>query len=406
MRTLHRLALLALAAALAGCGGEESEPLPPVTDDLLAPPPEGQGVQFRMVTELEPGVEAEHCQFVKAPAEGMYVNHDQARYTQGSHHVLLYETEYDEIPTAKLDGTPVDTSGVFDCSDGATNGWAATKLVGGSQNADGASLVAFPPGVAKYVRPGAVLLMNAHYINASPEALRPEVAINLYTIPEADVEQEGDTFLLYNAFIKVGAQSTGRAQMRCPVRSDITIVNLQSHMHARGVGFEASISGGEPIYTNDRWEGVPMKSFEGGLQVKAGEVLDYFCDYRNAEERDIYQGPRSTDEMCALLGSYYPVDPATANCSADPEQPGATRNMGGEWVGTGTVTCAATMSCVQGAFSGGGGDQVQLLQALSTCVVDSDPAVSKELSDFLHCVFLSANPQSECIAEYSACAAK
>jgi len=408
-RTHHHLAPLALALALVGCGGPEEPAPPPAAEDLLAPPPEGQGVQFRMTTEIGPGVEAEHCRFVKAPPGGIHVNRDQVRYTVGSHHVLLYETRYDEIPTAKEDGTPVDTSGVFDCSDGATNGWAITKLVGGSQNADGGSVVSFPPGVAMYVRPGAVLMINAHYINASPEPLRPEVAINLYTIPEAEVEQEGDILFLYNFFIKVGAQSAGRAHMRCPAQRDITIVNVQSHMHARGVGYEASIAGGAPFYTNDRWEGVPIKSFEGGLQVKAGEVLDYHCDYRNAEERDVFQGPHSTDEMCMLLGSYYPADPATSYCSADPERPLETASLGAEWVGTGAASCAASMSCVQRALSAGAdafSPGKEAFKDLVTCVVDSDPAVSKELSSFVRCAMLSEDSERACSAEISACATR
>ncbi|UQA59492.1 hypothetical protein [Polyangium aurulentum] len=402
------LAPLALALCLVGCGGAE-EPAPLPAEDLLAPPPEGQGVQFRMVTEIGPGVEAEHCRFVKAPPGGIHVNRDQVRYTAGSHHVLLYETPYDEIPTAKEDGTPVDTSGVFDCSDGASNGWAVTKLVGGSQNADGDSVVSFPPGVAMHVRPGAVLMINAHYINASSAPLRPEVAINLYTIPEAEVEQEGDILFLYDLFIKVGAQSAGRAHIRCPVRRDITIVNVQSHMHARGVGYEASIAGGAPFYTNDRWEGVPVESFEGGLQVKAGEMLDYHCDYRNAEERDVFQGPRSTDEMCMLIGSYYPADPATSYCSADPEQPLEATGLAAEWIGTGAASCAASMRCVERVLSAGLEEispRKEAFKDLVTCVVDSDPAVSKELSSFVRCAMQNEDYERACSEEICACNAR
>jgi len=403
MRNLLRLAPLALVAALVGCGGAEENNPVPADDDLLAPPAEGKGVQFRMTTELAPGVEGEHCQFVQAPAEGMYLNRDEVRYSKGSHHFLLYETSYDEIPTAKEDGTPVDTSGVFDCTDGGTNGWSVTKLIGGSQNADGASLLKFPSDVAMYVRPGAVLLMNAHYINASGETMKPQVAINLHTIPREQVKQEGDLFFLYNIFIKIDPQSTSRAHMRCPVYSDITLSNVQSHMHARGVGYEARSSSGEAFYVNDKWEGVPVKDFEGGLQIKAGDVLDYYCDYNNPEERTVFQGPRSTDEMCMLVGSYYPADPATTACAGDPENPQMTGNIGADWVGNGTATCAASMGCVQSAFSQSD------FQSLTTCVLDADPAVSAEMSDFLRCMFLlqsGEEPMVACQAEISACAAK
>lgn len=404
MRKIYLLATMALAAGLSGCGGAEDPITPPPSDDLLDPPAAGQGVQLRMTAEVEPGIETELCQFVKAPAEGIYVNRDEVRYTPGSHHFLLYLTSYDEIPTAKEDGTQVDTSGVFDCSDGPTNGWEIEKLIGGSQNADGASMVSFPPDVAMRVPPGAVLLMNAHYINASPDPIQPEVAINLHTIPAEQVREEGDVLFLYNAFIKVGAQSSRRARLRCAVRNDITISNVQSHMHARGVGYKASLSDGVPFYENDRWEGVPVKAFEGGLQVSAGEVLDYACEFNNAGQTDVFQGPRSTDEMCMLIGSYYPADPALSRCAPESGSAGGFfANLGGEWVGDGTATCAQTMSCAQAAFSTSFND-------LQGCVVDADPAVSKEVSDFMRCVIISAgggqDPATACSAEIAACAAK
>src|SRR5690606_37398242 len=56
--------LVPSVVALAGCGGDE--PAGPAAEpELLAPPAAGQGVQYKMVTELEPGMEAEHCMFVK-----------------------------------------------------------------------------------------------------------------------------------------------------------------------------------------------------------------------------------------------------------------------------------------------------------------------------------------------------
>jgi hypothetical protein len=401
-RFASSLALPVFMASLAGCGGDAQPPAE--TPELLAPPPAGQGIQYKMITELDPASEGEHCMFVRAPAEGMFINHDEIRYSKGSHHVLLYETSYDAVPTAKQDGTPVDTSGVFDCSDGATNGWSVTKLVAGSQNADGTSMLAFPPNVAMKVRPNAVLLMNAHYINASAEMISPEVRVNLYTVPEAEVETEGDILFLYNPFIHVGPMSEGRARMRCPIHKDITIQNVQSHMHARGAGYQALFVGeANPFYTSERWEGVPVKDFGAGLQVKAGSWFDYQCDYKNTEARDVHQGPRSTDEMCMLIGSYYPADPATSSCLALPDVPDDQNYIGAEWVGNGAATCSESFSCVQTALSKSFNDMMP-------CVTNSDPAVAKEMSAALRCLFKSfgqnMDPAMQCQTEFSDCLAK
>lgn len=386
----HRLLLpLASALALAACADS-----PDGDDGVLAPPPPGRGVQFTMTHHLAPGVEGEWCRFVRAPDTGLWVERDEVRFTAGSHHFLLFETSYDQIPTQTDDGRPVDTSGVFDCSTGATDGWSVTKLVGGSQNGSGDSMLAFPDGVAMAVRPGAVLLMNAHYLNASDGPLDPEVRINLWSRPRSEVTTEGDLLFLYNPVIKVPAQGDGRARWRCPVHADLTIANLQSHMHRRGVGFQAALVGGATLYENDHWQDVPVARFDPGLVVRAGSVIDYHCDYHNPEDRTVYQGARSTDEMCMLIGSYYPADPRTAHCLD------ADGGSGGEWVGNGTATCAETLGCVQAAL-GGGFD----LHALTDCFDAASPAVAHESSAMMNC-FINRGDPSACQAEIAACQAR
>jgi hypothetical protein len=282
---------------------------------------------------------------------------------------------------------------VFDCSGGPTDGWSVTRLIGGSQNGDGASMLAFPENVAVPVRPNAVLLMNAHYINFSDEVLRPVVTVNLYTLLPEQVEIEGDILFLYNPLIRVLANSTGRAHWRCPVQQDITITNVQSHMHIRGVDYAASIMGNAPFYENDRWENVPVKKFEPGLEVTTGSVFDYYCDYENPENRDVYQGPRSTDEMCMLIGSYYPADKGTANCM------NANGAWNGVWVGQGTATCAATMDCFEASFG-----SFDIVREITDCVMAAHPDVSEEFSAVLTCI-IENQSTTPCATEIAACEA-
>lgn len=397
-RPLSLLLFLLVAAGAPACGGDDDTE-PSDSSDPLEPPPDGEGVQFQITTTLEPGVEAEHCLFVKGPGEKMWVARDEARFDTGSHHVLLYETDYDEIPTRKEGGAEVDTSGVFDCSDGATNGWRVTRLVGGSQNATGDSMIRFPEGVAMPVRAGAVLLLNVHYINASDERIEPEARINLHTIPAEEVETEGDLLFLYNPLIKVPANGAARARGRCPVHGDITIANVQSHMHARGTGYAAMVAGeAEPFYVNQDWSNIEVKSFEPELRVPAGASLEYYCDYENSEDRTVYQGARSTDEMCMLIGSYYPADLRTSNCLDENGQ------EGGEWIGAGAATCAETMGCLFGI------DYPSLpdpFPSMIDCLIEADPAVSRQTSDLLNCMVSmqdpAQNPATTCAPQIAAC---
>jgi hypothetical protein len=401
MTTSHgRVAVcLLLSSHWIGCSQDadhEAPPAPSAADALLAAPPPGQGVQYAMTTAIEPGAEVEHCRFVQAPPAGLLVNHDAVRFTAGSHHVLLYETPYDGIPTVTRDGTPVDTRDVFDCSAGATNDWDVTKLIAGSQNGQGQSMLEFPEGIALRVRPSTVLLINAHYINTGDEPIQPELRINLYTVAERDLRAEGDLLFFYNPFIRAEVGERSRARMRCPIDHDITLTNAQSHMHARGAGYAAMIEGSEAFYTGDRWQDVPVRSFDEGLQVRAGQRLDYYCEYENTGDSDVYQGLRTSDEMCMLIGSYYPAYPALSTC--DREEGG----MASEWVGNGQASCAETLACMRTASAAGARD----MRRLTDCIVESDPRQAGPMSALVRCRLAADDPDRDCAPEIAACTAR
>ena len=79
MNGFHKsIVALALIGAV-GCGGEDSKP-----GSLLDPPAAGQGVQITMTSTLEAGLETERCMFYQVPADGLYVNKQQIRYTPGN----------------------------------------------------------------------------------------------------------------------------------------------------------------------------------------------------------------------------------------------------------------------------------------------------------------------------------
>ena len=130
------VSLPALALAAGAC-----------TDDATPTPEPEHKLEVGMTATIPAHAEVEYCQFVTVPET--WVTKDAVKFTPGSHHVLVYQTPYAAIPTQKDNGKPVDTSGVFDCSDGPTNGWSVTKLIGGSQNQTGESMLApapAPPG--------------------------------------------------------------------------------------------------------------------------------------------------------------------------------------------------------------------------------------------------------------------
>ncbi len=171
-------------------------------------------------------------------------------------------------------------------------------------------MLSFLEDTAITVEAGTVLMLNAHYINTTSGMLEPEVRVNLHTIPKEDVKVEGGIFFWYDPFIRVPARSRATANMACTLGADVNITSMQSHMHSRGVGFEAVLTtpdhGTDMLYEFDGWEGVPVTHMDPGLRLEKGSRVRFDCHYDNSDDRDIYQGLKTTDEMCLFFGSYYP----------------------------------------------------------------------------------------------------
>jgi hypothetical protein len=386
------------AACSSGDGGATPDPMTPgsSTQDLT-PPAVGQGTQLRMVSVLDKGVETERCKFFQVPPEGWYVNRQDIRYTPGSHHVLLFMTTYTAIPTVDIHGVTVDTSGVFPCPEGAPADWSVGGVAGGAQKANGEPAVQGLPEDTALVLPGnSVLLMNTHYLNASPGALDTDARINLYFTAKEKVKREAGILFFYNPFIYVPAGSMAVARRSCPVLTDINLVNSQSHMHKRGVDYFANLLGADgqmvkELYRGTDWQEVLMKQYPGtGESLKAGQSIEYQCGYNNKETpgRTIIQGLTTKDEMCMFLGLYYPRDPQTEMCALMSNKIAATRYLGGGWVGSGLVDGVTTGACIT---SSGGSHQPG---ALYKCVTDSCPKISVPMSKLLQC--LGSNNFGQC----------
>jgi hypothetical protein len=375
------MTMLAAIAAI-GCG----ETPAPAPKPVLEPPAAGHGVQIKMTSTLDPQLETERCMFWRVPDEGLYVNREEVRYTPGSHHVLLFKTPYTALPTMTIRGEPIDTNGVFDCGkNGATGDWEVLGAAGGAQTSDGPSAVdGLPADTAFKMDGGSLLLVNAHYLNASDKPLDAEIYINLHTVPAAQVTQEAGIFFMYNPFIYVGAQSAATAREVCPLAKSVTLVNAQSHMHARGTRYLANLldSNGivlQEVYTTRNWEGVVSKTMAPPLQIAAGQMIDFRCDYMNKESRTISQGLTTRDEMCMFVGLYYPKDTKTELCSMTDDAKG--RYLGANWIGSGAATGVETMNCLQTATGAAAADG-----DFDACMVNACPAISGPTSDAARCL--------------------
>lgn len=363
--------LVCCAILLAACSEDPPE-------SLLEPPAEGHGVQYVMTTTLEPGQETERCKFGVVPAGGLRIQRGETRYTEGSHHALLWRTSYETPPEVVA-----DANGVFDCSDGPFH-WGATSLLEGSQSPSAPPLLDLPEGVAMTLPEGAVLLLDVHLLDATAEEVTTEVRLNLHTVDDADVVEEAGTLFWYDLFIRLDPRSRATARMACTIDGDVTLANVQSHMHRRGVGFTSTLSAPagapEDLYATDRWADVPVESFQPALPLTAGTTIDFACSYDNQEDRTILQGQTTQDEMCILFGTYWPRSDAIDFCASDGTSD--TRFLGATWIGDGTADGEATVQCMVGADGLGG---------MAGCLQEACPAIAGPVSEVARC-FVAGNP--------------
>jgi hypothetical protein len=378
--TLKRTLLPALGLLFTACQAGPSGP--------LAPP--AHGVQFELTVHVDPGQEFERCKFMPAPAEGMSINASQVSYSTGSHHVILYSTNYTAAPTADLQGNPIqfDADGSFDCTGGQIGVLDVAGLVAGAQSAN-APKVQLPPGVAIKSNPGTFMLFNVHFLNATSHALDVDVRINLDTIDPSTVTQEAGGVVMYDPFIRVPAHAASQAHMRCPVPTDVKLVAGFGHMHRLGTGFVADLLDDKgnkvtQLYQNDDWGNMPWKTFDGaGMTLTPGQWVDFHCDYQNDTDAVVAQGPTTKNEMCAYAAVYYPRSRDFEDCASA----GGGLNSGAVYIGSGTSTCGDAVLCAQGA---------QDRESLYGCVVDTCPSNGQVLSAALECQFAVTGDGGTC----------
>jgi hypothetical protein len=390
-------------------GGGADSGSPPAEDGggddasstLLAPPPAGQGVQYSMQTTIAASTEDERCRFVQT-TEDMWVSHEDVRYTPGSHHFLVWNTSYTTIPTVNIQGATVDTTQVFDCVGGPAAGWKTEQIFGGAQAADAPPLLGeLPTGVALHIPAGSVLVLDLHVLNTTATALTPTAVINMDTIPQSQVTQEAGIYFFYNPFIVVPPNSMAEAHMSCPVTSDVTLVTTQTHMHKWGLGGAANLEEStgammKQLYTSSVWTDPPVTEWSPGMALTAGQQIDYECHYENTGTTTIVQGlSAATNEMCVLMGAYYPRDIEFETCSTSTTWNLNDLSDAATYIGSGTATCSDSLTCISNASSD---------EAFYACMVDSCPGAAVSLTAALACFNANGNnAQTACATQAAEC---
>ncbi len=366
MTNLLRLALV--GCTISACGGDddaaesEAESEGEAAEGLAAPA-DGAGLQIRLQLTVPAGGEMFKCQYVQPTADAFFVKRWESWYSEGSHHLLLYKTFFSgELPRAD----------VFDCASQGDLGIAGVAYASQTTRAD----LSFPEGVAMSFEPGTVLLYQSHYINATPEDIDADVRVNLLFAAEDEIVSYAGTLFYYdyNILIPGGYGAEGSASMSCPLSADINLVSAASHMHRRGAGLEARLSGGDLLYQSDAWKApVPLVP-DVPIAIPQGTSIDFTCTYANDREDPTVEGNSAeVNEMCIFAAFYYPKLPALEEfCLHD----------GGGPIFTGTASCGETLAC-WGACADG--DEL----CDHTCTANVCAGSRDAITPFVRCAFIA-----------------
>ena len=262
-------------------------------------------VEFTLDVHVPAGAELLRCVYAAFPSDrGMIaVNSAESHYTAGSHHFLAYRSD--------LVGIPEDRTEVFDCNDNDFSHNRGSYYE--AQQPD--SSRALPAGVAHMFQPDEVVILQAHYINATDEDVDAHVRFVLHTVDPAEVKHEAGSILWSNFRFSVPPHSKQRVTLTCPIPEDFNPALLWSHMHHRSSNFvastddEAAAEALGTLYEEHDWAEPQPREYQmdPAVTLHAGSSVTFSCDMTNDTDSPlVYGNSAETNEMCILHGMYWP----------------------------------------------------------------------------------------------------
>ena len=378
--------VLAASLLLAACSDDDDVgPAGPSTGEALVAPEPAEGMQLAMAFPVESGAEVHVCRrFVLPEGAELEVEKLEHAYSAGAHHIIAYR---EDIAAAEVD------DGYFDCGD------IAGPFVYSEQSARATSH--YPDGVGMRLSGGQVLRVEIHFVNTTGERVDADARLNLWWA-QAPLEIEAGSLFLYDRDISIPAGGKWTARMHCEIPEDIELLYLLPHTHKLGTALRGWISGGgldapQLFLESKGYDDLHTRVLEAPVKVRAGQAIDFECDYENTTAKTVIEGPsKDANEMCLILGGYYPrLDAAAEFCTMPGSGPAH----------AGTRTCGEVLNCTAAAA-----DDI----AAEACWLDTCEGSSRAVNDFTNCGFNacpSVCPGPDCAAcvvkacpeEFSAC---
>jgi hypothetical protein len=287
----------AFGIALLGCGTDSSggpELIPELEEELVPAPKNGVQIISPIFEPIMPTTDYEICTWT----DFITTEVTDVKWTMGfqteppGHHVIVFYT---------LDKQPPGTQRVCNDTDMATFRFLAGN--GGNKEKNEA------PGDLVYrIPPGAQVVMNHHYLNASDEVLRGQSAVNIAFADPGNWIPSGNT-----AVVDVGLEvqpGITTQTMHCDIDRELKLWYFAPHMHRWGKSTTVDVTqAGEKhrIFDlpewNEAWTFHPpevRKDPKDPMILKPGDAIDVSCTWNNNEGRVLNFG----FEMCVAFGQF------------------------------------------------------------------------------------------------------
>ena len=290
----------------------------------LAPPPGGHQIVFEGPT-LQPGEEIEGCEWVEVPnTQDFVVGHWEFSMNPGTHHFAVWEHR----PEAAMPALHTWKEDLACISGGAR---FSVSIAGAGEAPY--FVEDYPGNLAKVVKGGSILGINPHYFNEFDEPIQIKLWINMHPAPANAIITDAfvSTFATldgkspYSIFVPPGTVGTLRLRWTNDTPGPMTIPQIASHMHQRGVRFDAWRSDGSPLYENTDWAHPRILNFDPPLTLPPGDYIEYQCTHDNGVTREVRRcgdaehdknctpgepipvtfNVTAQDEMCLLVGLVY-----------------------------------------------------------------------------------------------------
>jgi hypothetical protein len=296
-RAMMWLGLAALSATTMACGGEEGGGTKGpttqddgITDVRVAIPAAEDGVLDIVSGEIviEPGTEKMFCFHYTYDGETTAVGNVDMLQGKFGHHAIMVAT---------TDPQPHGT--VEDCTDQKEMQKYSALFFPTDE---------MPEGFGLELPSGFQMVLQAHYVNTSPDPIRIRDVVRLHTTPVEDIDRWVATITTNDFGMVIPALTPAESTFDCAIEEDVDLLLVGGHMHEYGTSFRFEVGpnadGMETLYDVPEWDSEyrdapPVElMFDNPLTIPAGSVARTSCTWDNSLEHELL----FPEEMCSTFG--------------------------------------------------------------------------------------------------------